>query len=283
MAADDELSVVVKPAGSKGKGAFAAESCAEGTFVCEYVGEPVTVLDTTQRYLGADPEYLFELKPDLSLDAQDSTHYSRFINHDEHGSLRVSVDATAQRVRFFAARLLEVGDELTFDYGPGYWKQRNQQPVTGTDSRAEEGCAPEESSVAEEESVDEEAWAAALPAPLCAHHGELMGKWVRNCPSFATREHNAASLVVLLLWCFPDEFAGVHSPISTERWEELNAHLRSHAEEGAAAHVVSELRSHADEAQIEELLASLQAVDGLCDSWRVAAATPDSGEKSDDE
>ena len=39
----------------------------------------------------------------------------------------------------------------------------------------------------------------------------------------------------------------------------------------APAHVAGELRSHADEAQIEELLASLQAVDGLCDSWRVAA------------
>lgn len=267
-------------------GAFAVEPCAEGAFVCEYVGELVTVLETTQRYLGADPEYLFELTPELSLDAQDSKHYSRFINHDEHGSLRVSVDAAAQRVRFFAARPLEVGTELTFDYGPGYWKQRSQQPVPGTDSRLERDGDPEESvsekemAEEEEERVDEDAWAAALPEPLCARHGELLAKWVRNCPSFATREHNAASLMVLLLWVFPDEF-GVHSPMSTERWEELNAHLRSHAEGEAAAHVASELRSHADEAQIEELLACLQAVHGLCDSWSVAAMSTTHG--SDDE
>ena len=89
-----EASVAVRPAGlGKGQGAFAAEPIAAGAWVCEYVGQPVTLLETTQRYQGVDPEYLFQLNPDLYLDAMDSKHFSRFFNHDQKGNLNFTVSA----------------------------------------------------------------------------------------------------------------------------------------------------------------------------------------------
>lgn len=107
----------MRDAGLKGKGAFAAERVAAGRWVTHYVGEPVTLLETAQRYTDADPEYLFQLTPDLYLDAMDSIHFSRFFNHAQNGTLNFTVDAAARVVSFFAARDIDVGEELTFDYG----------------------------------------------------------------------------------------------------------------------------------------------------------------------
>ena len=53
--------------------------------------------------------------PDLYLDAMDSTHFSRYFNHDQFGNLNFSVDVEAQRIDFFTSRQVHIGDELTFD------------------------------------------------------------------------------------------------------------------------------------------------------------------------
>ena len=80
-----ELRVEIRSAGGKGDGAYAAEPAAAGRWIARYEGAPVTLLQTVQRYTDADPEYLFQITPDLYLDAMDSKHYSRFFNHHEHG------------------------------------------------------------------------------------------------------------------------------------------------------------------------------------------------------
>ena len=48
--AAEEAKVVIKSAGDKGDGAFAGESLVEGQWVGTYVGTPVTLLQTAQRY-----------------------------------------------------------------------------------------------------------------------------------------------------------------------------------------------------------------------------------------
>ena len=109
--ASAELAVDVKPAGDVGFGAFAAEAAPAGTYVGQYVGEPVTLLQTTQRYTESDPAYLFQITPDLYLDAQDSDHFSRFFNHAELGTLNFTIDTSNRRVSFFLSRDVAVGDE----------------------------------------------------------------------------------------------------------------------------------------------------------------------------
>ena len=110
-----ELAVTVGPAGDMGQGAFAAESAPAGRWVCEYVGELVTLLETVQRYTDVDPQYLFQITPELYLDAMDSTHFSRFFNHAQHGNLNFTVDPSRRRIDFYLSRDVETGEELRFD------------------------------------------------------------------------------------------------------------------------------------------------------------------------
>ena len=130
-----ELSVSVRAVAGKGEGAFAAEAVPEGRWVCSYVGELISLDDVDVRYPDDLPRYLFDVGGGFYLDAQDSAHFSRYFNHDEHGSLRFVVDKTKRTIDFFAARPIAHGDELTFDYGPGYWIGLELKPATGTDTR----------------------------------------------------------------------------------------------------------------------------------------------------
>lgn len=131
--AREELRVEIKPAGDKGDGAFAAEAAAAGQWIGTYVGTPVTLLDTAQRYTDTDPEYLFQITPDLYLDAMDSTHFSRFFNHRYPDfNLNFTVDKAANRVDFYARRDIAVGEELSFDYGVGYWMGSGVVPLGDT-------------------------------------------------------------------------------------------------------------------------------------------------------
>ena len=116
-----ELRVEIRSAGPKGEGAYAAEGARVGQWISPYVGDLVTLLQTTQRYREMDPEYLFQITPDLYIDGMDSSHASRYFNHHEDGNLNFTVDKTTNRVDFYAARDIAVGDELCFDYGMAYW------------------------------------------------------------------------------------------------------------------------------------------------------------------
>ena len=131
----EEALVEIKAAGPKGMGAFASRAIAKGAWVCRYHGVEITLLETQLRYVEEEPEYLFMLNETLYLDAQESGHFSRFFNHEEHGNLDFEVDDVTRRVDFYAARAIEPGEELTFDYSADYWTWSAAQPAPGTDSR----------------------------------------------------------------------------------------------------------------------------------------------------
>ena len=131
----EELKVDIREAGNRGQGAFAAEAAPAGRWVGTYVGTPVTLLDTAQRYTDTDPEYLFQITPDLYLDAMDSTHFSHYFNHHQNGTLNFTVDVENQRVDFYLAEDVAAGDELTFDYGVAYWAGSGVTPSRETDHR----------------------------------------------------------------------------------------------------------------------------------------------------
>ena len=136
-----EAAVDVSGAGNKGFGAFAAEAIAAGDYVGPYIGTITTREETRVRYNATTymeatliGDYLFRVDDTFSIDAQNSTHFSRYFNHAEHGNLEVDVDSENTRVNFFAARDIAAGEELCFDYGTGYWMYR-PQPTPESDSR----------------------------------------------------------------------------------------------------------------------------------------------------
>ena len=83
------------------------------------------------RYGCVEPAYLLKLGDGLYLDAQDSDHFSRYINHAEAANLEVRTSGDGL-VDLFACRPVRIGDELCFDYGEEYWAAMDSDPTDDT-------------------------------------------------------------------------------------------------------------------------------------------------------
>lgn len=131
-----ELRVRTAAAGPcKGLGVFATQSAGPGRFVAEYVGELLNLSQLLTRYAGEEPVYVYKLDRSFSIDARDSTHFSRYINHDARPNLHASISKERRRIDFFTVRPVSVGDELTIDYGVSYWRRRAHVPDEGSEPR----------------------------------------------------------------------------------------------------------------------------------------------------
>lgn len=131
-----EISVFSKPVPPKGDGVFADQIITANTFVCQYHGEVLTLEEEERKYPDRYPDYCLQISPTLSIDGQDSGHWSRLINHDEKGNLQLHTDED-QRIAYFTAnRDIDVDEELTFDYGVAYFIFRGITPAPGTESRS---------------------------------------------------------------------------------------------------------------------------------------------------
>ena len=86
------------------------------------------------QYKSLKPGYLFHLGggavagSHVYIDAVDSDHASRAINHAQDACLKPRVSLAERRVAFYALRDIKEGDELSFDYGEKYWLERGLAP-----------------------------------------------------------------------------------------------------------------------------------------------------------
>ncbi|XP_022988562.1 histone-lysine N-methyltransferase ASHR3-like isoform X2 [Cucurbita maxima] len=106
-----------------GWGVEAAESIGKGEFVIEYIGEVIDDALCEQRlwdmkYKGMKNFYMCEIRKDFTIDATFKGNASRFLNHscDPNCSLEKWQVEGETRVGVFAARSIEVGEPLTYDY-----------------------------------------------------------------------------------------------------------------------------------------------------------------------
>ena len=107
----------VHDTGQKGHGLFARRDYKGGSFVIEYVGEVrSSQVDVSGR--GGHSAYRMMVDNLTVIDGIDSGHPSRFINHSCDPNLECQRWCVGHqtRVGFFAARDIERGAELTFDY-----------------------------------------------------------------------------------------------------------------------------------------------------------------------
>ncbi|KAI9117622.1 hypothetical protein K1719_011788 [Acacia pycnantha] len=106
-----------------GWGVEAAETIKKGEFVIEYIGEVIDDALCEKRlwdmkYKGEQNFYMCEIRKDFTIDATFKGNTSRFLNHscDPNCVLeKWQVDGET-RVGIFAARSIEVGEPLTYDY-----------------------------------------------------------------------------------------------------------------------------------------------------------------------
>ena len=115
----------------KGWGLRTLENIKKFTFVCEYAGELISIKEAKMRAQELTHEtgnYLIVLREHSSNDNQIlrthvDAHFhggaSRFINHSCNPNLvmvPVRVDSIVPQLALFAARNIDIGEELSFDY-----------------------------------------------------------------------------------------------------------------------------------------------------------------------
>jgi len=126
---------VVGPAGAKGAGLFAAEHIRKGTYLFDYTGEHLSHAEYLARYPNMVSDYAAALKNpgtgEMSfIDGLVETKCvspARWMNHDgQHPNVgRRSFfppDGSAPRILMYAVRDIELGDEMQWNYGDGYWQ-----------------------------------------------------------------------------------------------------------------------------------------------------------------
>ncbi len=130
--------VEIREAPGKGEGLFASRRIKEGEFIMDYLGEEMSAEELDERYenllearyaleltgpLGLSPSYIDAVNPERS-------NLGRYINHCSRPTCRkVRQRFPDRRLRFFAARDIAPGEELTFDYGASYWIGRENELV----------------------------------------------------------------------------------------------------------------------------------------------------------
>ncbi|GMH02562.1 hypothetical protein Nepgr_004401 [Nepenthes gracilis] len=132
-----KLQVFLTPEG-KGWGLRTLEVLPKGAFVCEYVGEILTIMELHRRKLqGSGDKHSYSVLLDadwgsgvitseqaLCLDATSYGNVARFINHRclDANLVQIPIEVDTPnhmyyRVAFFTAREVDAFEELTWDYG----------------------------------------------------------------------------------------------------------------------------------------------------------------------
>lgn len=113
-----------------GRGAFATRRIRKGARVIEYLGERISSAEADTRYEGGPVKHprvlLFTVDSETVIDAGVGGNAARFINH----SCEPNCEAVTRRGRvwIYALRNIEVGEELTYDYGlTGEPEDRDEQ------------------------------------------------------------------------------------------------------------------------------------------------------------
>lgn len=109
--------VVVRRSKS-GLGLFAKERLSSGDFIIEYTGEHITH-DEADRRGGM---YLFTINEDVVIDGKERANTARYINHSCEPNAEAESDDEALKIRIYAKRDIQTGEEITIDYGTEHWE-----------------------------------------------------------------------------------------------------------------------------------------------------------------
>ena len=117
-----------------GYGVISNIDISEGTYIGEYVGELITQRST---YFTSN-NYLWEYaipyikKTPYLINAKYKGNYTRYINHSDSPNLKpiYIYNEGLLHICFVTIKDIHAGQQLLYDYGPKYWKNRkNKEPL----------------------------------------------------------------------------------------------------------------------------------------------------------
>lgn len=97
-----------------GLGLFAAIDLKKGIRIIQYTGEKITKQESERR-LADDNVYIFELNERYSIDGKTLKNLARYINYSCDPNCEV--ENTGRAIWIVAARDIQEGEELSYDYG----------------------------------------------------------------------------------------------------------------------------------------------------------------------
>jgi SET domain-containing protein len=106
------MGLIIRSSGIHAIGCYTTAPIAEGARIVEYTGDVITIEEGDVRYEGRDDTYLFGLNDEQHV--IDGYGMAAYINHSCDGNCET--DEIEGRVWIFAARDIEAGEELTYDY-----------------------------------------------------------------------------------------------------------------------------------------------------------------------
>jgi SET domain-containing protein len=102
---------------STGFGLFARRAFHKGEFVAEYTGRRIP----TKEADALKTRYLFEIDKDWTIDGSPRSNTARYMNHSCDANCET--DVVDERIVISAVSDIEIGEELTFDYGEEYFDE----------------------------------------------------------------------------------------------------------------------------------------------------------------
>lgn len=116
---------VIRGSAIHGRGLFARQPIPKGTRIIEYVGERITKAEGFRRSAAQIERnrrngthgavYIFELNKTTDIDGNVAWNPARLINHSCHPNCQTHI--IRGRVWIESLRLIEAGEELSYDYG----------------------------------------------------------------------------------------------------------------------------------------------------------------------
>ncbi len=98
-----------------GKGLFAMEEISKGAKILQYLGKKVTTKEAEDR----PNRYIFEIDEKWSIDGSSLYNTARYFNHSCIPNAESILEGD-DRIFIAAKRKINIGEEITFDYGKEY-------------------------------------------------------------------------------------------------------------------------------------------------------------------